>query len=185
MDADEKKPLLAVGGTQAEATPSAPPIEPPPYEEPSIPGFMFDLKYRLFSLYTHMHTHTAPYAPGSGTTAGLPPPYAAHAPVSEHNETTPRTMCSPPPPPLLDTRVRPESVCSVPGVSKRHPCGTRDTEPCGKVLQLQRGHRESLPITRPTTLETSFAVVLCIAHCSPSAWQKVRPVSMQLLTDLL
>ena len=36
MDTDEKKPLLNMGGP--DATPTAPPIEPPPYEEPSVPG---------------------------------------------------------------------------------------------------------------------------------------------------
>lgn len=38
MEADEKKPLLHVGGASGDATPTAPPIEPPPYEEPSVPG---------------------------------------------------------------------------------------------------------------------------------------------------
>ena len=81
MDADEKKPLLnAVGGIQAEATPTAPPIEPPPYEEPSIPGILA----QYIVVCTLLLIHTAPYAPGTGPSAGLPPPYAAHAPVSQH-----------------------------------------------------------------------------------------------------
>jgi phosphatidylinositol-4,5-bisphosphate 4-phosphatase len=59
---DEKKPLLnaAGGGIQAEAPPTAPPIQPPPYEEPSVPS---------------------PYAPPSVANAGMPPPYA-HMPGS-------------------------------------------------------------------------------------------------------
>lgn len=37
MSEEEKKPLLRLGGAVADATPSAP-LEPPPYEEPSVPG---------------------------------------------------------------------------------------------------------------------------------------------------
>ena len=54
---DEKKPLLnaAGGGIQAEAPPTAPPIQPPPYEEPSVPCTCMCLgcPNSVTLLYTH------------------------------------------------------------------------------------------------------------------------------------
>lgn len=151
MDSDEKKPLLNMGGGQAEAAPTAPPLEPPPYEEPSVPGISEHLcQHQLIvTRVTHpLHTQSlaAPYTPQPGDAGGLPPPY------SSTNQVSPTsylciyvmglihicTLC------YVGARVWPEPVCAVSCVSACDPCCPGNTEQSCEMLQLQRGNSEFL-----------------------------------------